>query len=148
MGAIYKDEYDSYVSMHHTDAAGVVYIGAPIGWAQVGLENLFRAVGHSIESLKLANIHYPMVRQVISHQKSLHLGEPVRVTTWIGKVGTRSYTVVTDITAPDGTPHVSVELTGVAKGRAGTKPPVEDWIRDTHTEAIGNGLRSLDQKEN
>lgn len=147
MSGIYRDQYDSYVSMHHTDAAGVVYIGAPITWAQVGVENLFRAAGHSIESLKGAEIHYPMVRQVISHKKPLYLGDPVTVTTWVGRVGSRSYSLVTEVSVPDGAVHVAVELTGVAKGRDGSKPGVEDWIRDLHTEALAHGLASLEGRE-
>ena len=148
MTVLFKDEYDAYVSMHHTDAAGVVYVGAPIAWAQIGLENLFRSAGHSIESLKVANVHYPMVRQVINHARSLALGDPVKVTTWVGKVGSRSYTVVTEIAGASGDVHVTIELTGVAKGRDGSKPPVEDWIRDLHAEAVTSGLLTPDKKAN
>lgn len=134
------DEYRSHVSMHHTDAAGVVYVGAPYQWAQVGMENLLREVGHPVGSLHHTNIHYPMVRQVINHHRSLHLGDELTVRTWIDRVGTRSFTVACNISKVGGEVHVTVEFTAVANGRDGTKPPVEDWLRELHVAARRNGL--------
>ncbi len=144
MSTHFLDEYDAFVSMHHTDAAGVVYIGAPIGWAQIGMENIFRAAGHAVETLHAQNVHYPMVRQDISHAKSLRLGEPIVVRTFVSKVGTRSFTITTQILKAD-TVHVTIQLTGVAVGRDGTKPAVEPWITDLYDAALEAGLA---KKEN
>lgn len=144
---LYVDEYTSHVSMHHTDAAGVVYIGHPIQWAQIGMENLFRAAGHPVEELGRANVHYPMVRQVINHHRKLRLGDPLAVRTFVSRVGNRSFTTTTQIAKPDGTVHVTVELTGVASGRDGSKPLAEQWLRDLHAEAARQGLTTDRTKE-
>ncbi|TYK51409.1 acyl-CoA thioesterase [Actinomadura decatromicini] len=143
----YVDEYTSRVSMHHTDAAGVVYIGHPVQWAQVGMENLFRAAGRPIEELGRADVHYPMVRQVINHYGALRLGDLVVVRTFVSRVGGRSFTTTTRIAKPDGRVHVTVELTGVAVGRDGTKPPAGQWLRDLRSEAARHGLTADRTKE-
>lgn len=135
-------EYPSYVSMHLTDAAGVVYLGAPSQWAQVGLENLFRGAGHPIESTQHTNVHFPMVRQTIDHFHKLRLGEAVVVRTWVDRVGTRSFTIATEVSKPDGPVHIRVEFTAVTMGRDGTKPSVETWIRELNDQAREAGLTS------
>ncbi|WP_067458153.1 acyl-CoA thioesterase [Actinomadura macra] len=144
---LYMDEYASRVSMHHTDAAGVVYIGHPIQWAQVGLENLFRAAGHPVEELGQANVHYPMVRQVIDHHRRLSLGDLLVVRTFVTAVGNRSFTTTTQIAKPGGEVHVTVGLTGVAVSRDGSKPIAEQWLRDLRSEAARHGLTADRTKE-
>lgn len=136
----YVDEFATHVSMHHTDAAGVVWVGAPVQWGQVGMENLFRAAGHPIESLKLSNTHYPIVRAEVNHHRKLRLGAELVVRTFVSRVGGRSFTVATQIATPTGEVHVTVELTGVANGRDGSKPQAEQWLRDMQSEAERNGL--------
>lgn len=140
------DEFATHVSMHHTDAAGVVWVGAPVQWGQVGMENLFRAAGHPIESLKLSNTHYPIVRAEVNHHSKLRLGEELIVRTFVSRVGGRSFTVATQISTPTGGVHVTVELTGVANGRDGSKPQAEQWLRDMQTDAASRGL-ALDTRK-
>lgn len=142
----YVDEFITHVSMHHTDAAGVVWVGAPVQWGQVGMENLFRSAGHPIESLKLSNTHYPIVRAEVNHHQKLRLGEELVVRTFIARVGGRSFTVATQIAKPTGEVHVTVELTGVANGRDGSKPQAEQWLRDMQTEAANRGLTLATRK--
>lgn len=135
----FVDEYSSFVSMHHTDAAGVVYVGHPIQWAQVGMENLFRAAGHPIETLGQAPIHYPMVRLDINHWGKLRLGDPLRVRSFVSHVGNRSFTVRTQVISNDSI-RVTVDMTGVAVGRDDTMPRAEDWLRELHDLAQLHGL--------
>ncbi|WUH98212.1 hypothetical protein OHR68_32635 [Spirillospora sp. NBC_00431] len=141
------DEYPSRVSMHHTDAAGVVYIGHPVQWAQVGMENLFRAAGHPVEALGRADVHYPMVRQVINHHRKLRLGDALVVRTFVSHVGNRSFTTTTQVAGPDGAVHVTVELTGVAVGRDGSKPAAGTWLRDLRSGAARHGWTADQTKE-
>lgn len=139
------DEYRSHVSMHHTDAAGVVYVGTPYQWAQVGMENIFRRAGHPLESLH-GNIHYPMVRQEINHFGRLRLGDPLTVRTWVDRVGNRSFTVATQLLKDDGSVAVTVEFTAACVARDGTKPPVEQWLRDLHEDARRHGYALPERK--
>lgn len=142
----YVDEFATYVSMHHTDAAGVVWVGAPVQWGQVGMENLFRAAGHPIESLKQANTHYPIVRAEVNHHQKLRLGEELIVRTFVSRVGGRSFTIATQIAKPTGEVHVTVELIGVANGRDGSNPQAEQWLRDMQAQAASRGL-ALDTRK-
>lgn len=144
----FEDRYATHVSMHHTDAAGVVYIASPSQWAQVGMENLFRAAGHSIEELAKAPVHYPMVRMEINHHGKLRLGDALTVRTFVARVGSRSFTVRSEVALADGPVRVTVDFTGVAVGRDGTKPLAEDWLRELYEGAADHGLIVKETKEN
>lgn len=146
--SVFEDVYTSYVSMHHTDAAGVVYVASPSQWAQIGMENLFRAAGHPIEELGPAPVHYPMVRLEINHRGKLRLGDALTVRTFVARVGSRSVTVRSEIALASGPVRIVVDLTAVAVGRDGSKPHAENWLRELYEGAEHNGLIVKETKEN
>lgn len=125
----FMDQFDMYVSMHDTDAAGVVYATNPANWANVGCENLFRKAGWPLERILTEAIHFPVVRVEINHHRRLPLGTRVTVRTWIAEVRRTSFRM--DTTIEDaGEKCASVSRTAVAVRRGHGPVSVPEWLRE------------------
>lgn len=125
------DEYESHVVLYDTDAAGVVYVAAPSGWFQRGLENLYRAAGHPLEAMLSSEVDYPVVNLTINHRNILRLGDRIKVRTGVGRVGNTSVTYFCAVLREDGEVAVEMEETQVAVYTADRtrKRELEPWVR-------------------
>lgn len=124
-----RDSFDYHVALHDTDAFGVLFAGAPVGWSQIGIENLFRAAGHPVETLAAADVGYPVMSVQVDHFEPLRLGDAVRIETRIAETRSRSFLAETAVTrVADGTSAVSVRRVQVAIRRDGERASLEDWL--------------------
>lgn len=125
------DEFETFVSMPETDAAGAVYATRPGDWAQMGMENLLRSVSRPLEGLVGRDLHYPVVNLTINHDARMGLGMHIRVRTWVSYVGNRSVKVRTEITPADAqSPAATCVRTLVARSRTGESVVAEGFWRE------------------
>lgn len=124
------DEFQLRVSLTDTDAAGVIYVSSPARWAQVGFENLMRALGHPLEDLLQRDHHYPVVNLTIDHRSPLTLATPITVRTGVTRVGQRSVEVLSLISDQHGSLCCSVKRVCVAKSRTGKDVTAEAWFKE------------------
>lgn len=126
------DEFERYVALNDTDAAGVIYAASPSSWFQEGVENLYRAAGHPLEQVLQSAVDYPVVNLTINHRNVLRLGDRVRVVTRATRVGGRSVTFACTVFREDGVVAVAMEQTQVAVSNVDRtqKAELEPWIRE------------------
>jgi YbgC/YbaW family acyl-CoA thioester hydrolase len=123
------DRYSTHLPLAYTDAFGVLYWGAPVGWAQVGYENLMRKVGHPIEEMLDQDWDIPVANTTIDYVLPLHLGDPVVVETVISEIGNRSIKMESRILDAEGRLALRIARVHVAAKRAGGPAEIPAWLR-------------------
>ena len=136
------DEFQTRVILSDTDAAGVIYMGSPTAWAQLGFENLLIAAGLPIDVLLARDHHYPVVSFTIEHHAPLKLSTPITVRTGVLAVRSRSIEFATTITNDiTGTLACTATRIAVAKSRSGQKVLAEDFFREMVCSRTDLGLQ-------
>src|SRR5947209_5494669 len=85
---------DIQVRFGDTDALGHINNASIASYAEIGRLEFLSALGSSVRSLILANL-------TIDFRRQIHLGDTVRVDTWIEKLGNSSLTLEQHIIAND-----------------------------------------------
>lgn len=134
------DRFDTHVSLDTTDAAGVIFAGSPIGWSELGFENLWRLAGNPLQEVISRDLHYPTVNVTVDHFRPLRLGDAITVSTWVESVGRRSVRTITEIRNDRGGLATTVRRVNVAVSRRGDVVEAEPWLRAiAHDSTAGHG---------
>jgi acyl-CoA thioester hydrolase len=116
------------VAMSDTDAAQVIYFGAPARWAERLVTTWLADVKFPTSELLRAGYGLPAVRVELTYHKPLRLDDPVEATLWLERKSARSVTWRAEFARPgDSTPAVRVLLTQVHTRLEGGRPVPIPW---------------------
>jgi acyl-CoA thioester hydrolase len=102
------------VAMGDTDAAQVIYFGAPARWAERLVTTWLADVKFPTSGLLAAGFGMPAVHAELTYHSALRLDDPVEATLWLHRKSVRSVTWRAEFANPAGsTPAVEVLLTQV-----------------------------------
>jgi acyl-CoA thioesterase FadM len=119
-----------------------VYAPNYFRWMDLGLDDLFVALGHPLAELITAGFGTPAVNAQCSYASAIGLGDTLEWTTRISRVGTSSFDVTHDFrcagrhVARGVMTHVWVEIRG--SQRPAQAP---DWLREAVTPAAPDPVR-------
>lgn len=123
------------VSMGDTDAAQIIYFGAPPRWKEWLLTGWFKEIGHPLSGMIATGFSFPTVRLEVDYHAALRLDDLVEGTLACGHIGTKSFSIVASFWAPDGQEavrvrswHVWTQMTSRADGDL-RSAPLPDWLR-------------------
>ncbi|HVW45285.1 MAG TPA: hotdog domain-containing protein [Amycolatopsis sp.] len=135
------------ITMADVDAAGIIFYGSPLRWA----ENLFSSwlgdIGHPLRTMFAERIATPAVAVHVTYRSHVTLDDECRLTLSTARIGTTSFTLRCEVRVADAAAvavetlatHVYTEYThpsspNPAKTRA---RPLPGWLRT----ALEKGLR-------
>jgi acyl-CoA thioester hydrolase len=95
--------------MGDTDAAGIIYFGAPLRWAERLATTWFFSAGVPLSSMFAAGEGLPAVHAELSYKRPLRLDDEIEGTLWLANRTDRSVTLRTEF-ALVGTAGVAVEV--------------------------------------
>lgn len=102
------------VAMGDTDAAQVIYFGAPARWAERLATTWLADVKFPTSELLAAGFGMPAVHAELTYRSPLRLDDPVEGTLWLHRKSARSVTWRAEFTRPaESPPAVEVLLTQV-----------------------------------
>lgn len=127
------------VTMADVDAAGVIYYGSPLRWAEILLGDWLAQLGHSISAMLSENQAIPAVGVQVRYRSPLSLDDHCRMALSALKVGRTSFTVRCAVRGPRGdgaavevdTTHAYVRHGGLVPGHSVTfeRQPLPAWLR-------------------
>ena len=126
------------VVMSDTDAAGIIYYGAPTRWAERLSTAWFRSIGLPLSSLFAADEGMPAVQLSVTYAGPLRLDDIVEAQLWPGGRSRRSFTLRSTFTR-EGRPEPAVEvrLTQTFVRRAADGSMRADQLPSTLVAALG-----------
>ena len=125
------------VTMGDTDAAQVIYFGAPTRWAERLMTTWLADVKFPTSELLASGYGLPAVRAELTYHKPLRLDDQVEATLWLQRKSARSVTWRAEFAHPgDSTPAVRVLLTQVYARLEGGRPVPTPWP-DALTDLFG-----------
>lgn len=114
------------VTMGDTDAAQLIYYGAPLRWAERITSSWLCSIGRPTSAALTSGRGFPAVHSETSYHAPLRLDDEVRAELWVDKHSTRSFTLRTDFYGPGAeSPSVLVRVTQV------------------HVEVVDDGIRAI-----
>ena len=101
-----------------------------VNWLEHGRLCYLRDRGHSYTSVpETFGVHVVVVRQDLQYKAQVRLGDRLRVTSRIARIGRTSFTFSQEIGFPDGRRAASGEVTMVCVGADGASAPVPEGLR-------------------
>ncbi len=125
-------EYCFSIRLRDTDAAGVLFFARLLEHAHDAYETLMDQLDHPLpDLLHNASFHLPLVHAEADYLAPLRLGDRVRVSIQVAKLGRRSFTLSYAFATPDGricaraaTVHVAIDA------REGKKEALPEPLRE------------------
>lgn len=113
------------------DAAGVVYFGAFVRFVEIAEEELFRKAGVPYgDVFERFDCWLPRVKYACEFRAPARLGEQLRVSAWVKRLGEKSVSLAFAIDKQDGTRVADCEIVLVCVQRATFKAkPVPPQLR-------------------
>ncbi len=97
------------VRMYDTDTAGILYFGQQFRFANDALESMMAACGFSFYRMFKEEVYgIVVVHADADYKASLHVGDVIRVDSWVSQIGTTSFHLCYEIYRGD-------ELAGTVK---------------------------------
>jgi acyl-CoA thioesterase FadM len=131
--ALFRAEFR--VSMGDTDAAQIIYFGAPPRWKEWLLTGWFKSIGHPLSEMLATGYSFPTVRLEVDYSAALRLDDAVEGSLHCGHIGTKSFSIIASFTAPAGGEavrvrswHVWTQMTSRADGDL-QSAALPDWLR-------------------
>jgi YbgC/YbaW family acyl-CoA thioester hydrolase len=126
--------------MGDTDAAGIIYYGAPYRWHEAALQEWLYSIGHPQKEHIASRVSFPSVHSEADYKQPLALGDMLGVTMTAGGLGRSSFSLVSEYRLA-GQVCVSVRSTHVwcrfetdADNRVTiASEPLPGWLRDALT---------------
>ena len=128
------------VTMADVDAAGVIYYGSPLRWAEMLLGDWLDGRGHSISAMLGRHEAIPAVGVEVRYRSPLSLDDRCRLSLSAVRVGRTSFTVRCAAGGPRGdgaavevdTTHAYVRHGGHKPGRGVSfeRQPLPAWLRE------------------
>jgi acyl-CoA thioester hydrolase len=111
------------VTMADVDAAGVIYYGSPLRWAEMMLGDWLEQSGHPISAMLSANEAIPVVAAEVRYRSPLSLDDHCRLGLSARRAGRTSFMVRCTVWGPrDDRPAVQVDVTHAFAGHATQGP--------------------------
>lgn len=127
------------VRMADVDAAGVIYYGSPLRWAEMLLGDWMAQIGHPISAMLSAGEATPAVGVRVRYAAPLCMDDQCRLSLSALRAGRASFTVRCRVCGPRGadsavevdTTHAYVRYGGLGPARGGTfePQPLPAWLR-------------------
>jgi acyl-CoA thioester hydrolase len=127
------------VAMADVDAAGIIYFGSPVRWAERMYTTWVRALGHPTRMMFSEGIATPAVNLGVNYRSHINLDDECRLDLTAAKIGTTSFTLRCECFVGDAdTAAVEVRTTHVyarfmhpsyTEAAHTEKQPLPDWLR-------------------